>query len=293
MNILYYGGCWPTNIGNAFIDYGSICTIKTAVPEATVHFASELPRWLHREKSIDLAELMEVDFAVVSGMNLCDEFLRNEGPTIKKLFDRGAKIIFNGCGGATYGKEEVNNFNKFFEEIKICGFISRDEAAFESYKDLSPLSYNGIDCAFFLKEAFLPAPLRTKEYVVYNFDSMREPRIESDKKVIRTHHSIDKSGRSIKYSIKRDTLISDIPDDYLNLYAHAHAVYSDRVHACIAALSFGNSARLYSTTPRAYLFERVGAGEIKDKLVKLDGDRLRLEKEKQIEFLRRIFAENV
>jgi len=293
MKILYYGGCWPTNIGNAFIDYGSIHTIKTAVPEGTVHFASELPRWLFKDKSVDLAELMEVDFVVVSGMNLCDEFLRNEGPVIKKLFDRGAKIIFNGCGGATYRKEEIKDFRKFFEEIKICGFISRDGVAFENYKDCAPLSYDGIDCAFFLNEAFRPASLKIEDYVVYNFDSMREPRIESNKKVIRTHHSIGKSGRSIKYSIKQDALISDIPDDYLNLYAHAQAVYSDRVHACIAALSFGNLARLYSTTPRAYLFERVGAGEIREKLVKLDGERIQSEKNKQIDFLRRIFAENV
>jgi hypothetical protein len=89
-----------------------------------------------------------------------------------------------------------------------------------------------------------------------------------------------------RYFRHKDTLISDIPDDYLNLYANAYATYSDRIHACIATLSFGNLAKLYSTTHRASAFERVGVGEIKKKLVKLDQDKLNIEKEKQISFLR-------
>ncbi len=48
MRILYYGACWPTNIGNAFIDYGSIYTIRTAVPNAKVFFACVLPRWFFK-----------------------------------------------------------------------------------------------------------------------------------------------------------------------------------------------------------------------------------------------------
>jgi superfamily II DNA/RNA helicase len=86
-------------------------------------------------------------------------------------------------------------------------------------------------------------------------------------------------------------LISDIPDDYLNLYANAYAVYTDRVHACIATLSFGNLARLYSSSHRNSLFEKVGAEEIEKRLVKLDQDRLNIEKEKHLSFLREILTE--
>jgi len=322
MKILYYGACWPTNIGNAFIDYGSIYTIKTAVPTAKVYFASELPKWFFKinqknmDNSIDLAELMEIDFLVVSGMVLCDAFIELEGPIIQKLSDRGVKIIFNGCGGSNYTKVEVDNFRRFLESIKVCGFISRDEVSYNNYKDCFPKSHNGIDCAFFLSEAFDPAPLTIKDYVVYNFDSMEEPKIENTKKIIRTHHScsqlfpttvtnrglltigsrmpfirIVKHNENNVYFKYKDTLISDIPDDYLNIYANAYATYSDRVHACIAALSFGNLARLYSTTPRASVFDRVGVREIKEKLVKLDMDKLNVDKERQISFLREIFEE--
>jgi len=320
MNILYYGACWPTNVGNAFIDHGSIYTLKTAVPEATVYFASELPRWLYKvneedmDKSIDLAELMKVDFAVVSGMTCCNEFIEIQGPILRRLSKRGAKIVFNGCGGLTYNGKEIDNFKRFLDGIKVNGFISRDEIAYNNYKDYFPKSYNGIDCAFFLSNSFIPAKLLIEDYVVYNFDRIKEPKIENKKnrKIIRTHHSCFEffpnvfTNRGItlnlrtrrpfikilKHNMKhKDTLISDILDDYLILYANAYATYSDRVHACIATLSFGNFARLFSTPPSARLFERVRAGEITEKLVKLDQNKMVVEKEEQISFLREIFEE--
>ena len=320
MNISYYGGCWPINIGNAFIDYGSIYTIKTAISSAQVYFSSELSRWffdvnrkaLH--KSIDLAELIDADVMVVSGMVFCDDFIRIEGPVLEKLSKRGAKIVFNGCGCATYDETEKTHFQRFLKRIEVSGFISRDHYTYENYRACFSKSYDGIDCAFFLREAFNHAPLLIKDYVVYSFDSMKEPQIENSKIIFRTHHSCDQlfpdatQNRAIltlkarvpyikigyhknteKAEFKNDvTLISDIPDDYLNLYANAYAVYSDRVHACIASLSFGNFARLYSATPRADLFERVGAEKIRQELAMLDQDRINTEKEAQISFLSEI-----
>lgn len=300
MRIAYYGACYPTNIGNAFIDYGSIYTIKTAVPDAKVFYASELPRWIFKtnrsdmDRSIDLAELMDVDFVVVSGMTLCNDFIEAEGAILKRMQDRGVKLIFNGCGGAVYTKEEVNNFREFLKNINGSIFISRDERSYNFYKDYCLNSLNGIDCAFFLSDAFSPAPLIAKEYAVYNFDSMKEPKIENSKRVIRTHHSCftflqKKRFRRSKLFKERDVLISDIPEDYLNIYANALTIYSDRVHACIAGLSFGRSARLYSHTLRGGVFDRMGIGEIREKLIKLDMDKLDIEKKKQISFLKNIF----
>jgi len=323
MKILFYAGGWPTNIGNSFIDHCSIYIIKTVAPNANLYFASELPRWFYKvnqknmNNSLDLAELMEIDFLVVSGMVLCDEFIELEGPIIKKLSDQGVKIIFNGCGGSKYTQIEVDNFKRFIECVNISGFISRDEVTYNNYKDCFPRSHNGIDCAFFLSKVFNPAPLKIKDYVVYNFDHMEEPKIEEhNKKIIRTHHScykffpktytaggihlflstrmpfikIIKHNTNNRYFKYKDTLISDITDDYLNLYANSYSVYSDRVHACIATLSFGKSARLYSSTPRSYIFDRVGCGEIRDKLVKLDMDKLNIEQEKHIAFLGELFG---
>lgn len=92
-----------------------------------------------------------------------------------------------------------------------------------------------------------------------------------------------------KYYHRENMMISDVPEDYLHLFANTHSTYSDRVHACIPTLSFGNWARLYTKSPRAYLFDRAGVGEVKNKLVKLDQEKMRKEKEDQIAYLRSIF----
>lgn len=327
MKIAYYASGWPINIGNGFIDYGAVHLIKTAAPNAQVYWASELAKWVFKanrqnmDHSIDLAELMDIDYLVVSGMSLCDEFIEVEGPVLKKLSERGVKIVFNGSGGESYHQKEVDNFKKFMASIQVTAFISRDEVSYNNFKDLCPVSFNGIDCGFFLSDAFRAAPLIIKDYVVYAFDWMDEPLLDTQgRKVMRAHHDCSKvlpnyASKSLRkngtvftlnnkwpfirkvgfddgfYFKNRDILISDIPDDYLHLYANCYAVYTDRVHAAIAGLSFGHYARLYSKSPRGYLFERMGVGDVKSKLVKLDQGYFNKEKQDHISFLKKVFAE--
>ena len=326
LKILYYGGCWETNIGNAFLDYGSLYTIKTAVPDAAVYFASELARWFYKvnghsmDNGIDLAGLSNVDYVVASGMVLYKEFLELEAPVIKTLSKRGVKIVFNGCGGDDYSKKEIDNFKRFLGKINVVGFISRDETAYNDYKDCFPKALNGLDCAFFLKEAFMPMPLTIKDYVVYSF-VQKEPIIDSHgRKIILANHKcvnffpkskmnvetgllisrtwpllrIVKRKDTNRLPMPKNTLISNLPDDYLNLYANAYATYSDRIHASIATLSFGNRARLYLTPVnrnRVVILERAGVGEITKELTKLNQNGLAQDKERQISFLKEIFKE--
>ena len=88
--------------------------------------------------------------------------------------------------------------------------------------------------------------------------------------------------------MKKNDLISDFPDDYLNIYANCASTHSDRVHACVAALSFGKKAQYYSTSSRSLLFDRVGLSEIRGRPVYLDRDEIEFEKDNQIAFLRTI-----
>lgn len=292
-NILYYGACWPTNIGNAFIDLGSIQTLKIAAPDANIFMASELQIVLfeikkQKNNALNLAQYIDCDYVAVSGMTCCDEFIKNEGPILRELKKRGVKIIFNGCGQENYTEKETDNFKKFLKEIHPEIFISRDSITYKNLAGTAKNSFDGIDCAFWLPEAYTTPSLLVEDYIVKNFDTKKSPKIETDKKIFNAHHQLIPD--IPRYHIKdKENLISDVPYDYLTLYANAEETYSDRVHACIATLIYGKKARLYSPTPRAYLFEKTGVGEIREKLVKLDQNYIEELKSAQIAFLQDVF----
>lgn len=78
---------------------------------------------------------------------------------------------------------------------------------------------------------------------------------------------------------------ADEPWTYINIYANSELTLSDRVHACVATLAYGHPAMLFTPSPRAALFERLGLGEIRNQLVDLNLGRLEEEQEKEIEWL--------
>ena len=90
----------------------------------------------------------------------------------------------------------------------------------------------------------------------------------------------------ITIAVRKGIIISDYPIDYLTVYKNVHTTYSDRVHACIPTLSFGNYAQLFSRSPRLALFENVGLNEIVKRPVKISG--LDEYQEKQVEFLKKV-----
>jgi hypothetical protein len=156
------------------------------------------------------------------------------------------------------------------------------------FQDTVTPSIKGIDCGFFLPHAYSPFALELPPYAVVNFDGAPEPALDlQGLRVIRTHHEC--FGPTDPGLAKApDTMISDIPFDYLSLYAQAEEVHSDRVHACVAALAYGRRARLYNATPRGHLFEAAGAGDVRRQLVSLDGAALETTRQAQIEHVRRI-----
>ena len=58
---------------------------------------------------------------------------------------------------------------------------------------------------------------------------------------------------------------------------------SDRVHACIPTLAFGNKARLFSNSPRIALLENAKIPDVRERLVSIEG--LKEMQDKQIAFL--------
>lgn len=319
--ILQNGGGWATNIGNAFIDLGCMKCLRNAAIkadiEANIHFTSSFGRWVfyHVDRGIkgylfkqrgetknffNLQGHANVDYVVQWGAFLSQHQFQLHDEILKKLSKKGVKIVINGGGmeESAYSEEEIEKTRKYLKKLNPYVFISRDQKTFDSFSDLAEYSYNGIDCAFWVSEAYNPLKLDMPEYVVLNFDKQPEPEalmIDNSKLIVRTHHSVwhnfpfSQYFRMKKnYYGKRNTMISELPYDYLNLYANASATYSDRVHACIVTLAYGNSARLFSNPLRAVLFEKVGASEINRKMIKSDLDKIEKEKQKQTDFLSKV-----
>ncbi|NIZ10955.1 polysaccharide pyruvyl transferase family protein [Pseudooceanicola sp. HF7] len=126
---------------------------------------------------------------------------------------------------------------------------------------------------------------KIKGYLADYFDKRKLPETFDGRLIVRPEHRFFPH---ITHKIYRQSnaTASDEPWTYINIYANADFTLSDRVHACVATLAFGSPAMLFTPSPRSALFGRVGAGEIRNKLVTLDLGMLHEEQEKEIEWLK-------
>lgn len=320
--IFYFGHCWADNVGNAFIDYGINYSLKQALPDSSYKirnisnvqpyndykFNYRFPyNFLsggrkNKENTFDLRLQTKPDLVVLGGSlfdifwckvhsNFLDWLIINQYPV----------LVLGGGGGNSYSKEELEFVSSFWEKINFVAYVSRDEKALSNFGKFAKDSHNGIDNAFFLNDTFEPAKLDIEPYVVNTFDLTHKRDINyNSHKVIKLAHrllSVDsfKSFLKSRFNafkvVSSYDLISDYPDDYLHIYGNAEITYSDRVHACVATLIFGGKAQYYDKSDRSYLFDRVGLSEIREQPVKLDMDFIEREKEKQIQFLKKILKQ--
>ncbi len=312
--ILYYGAGWSTNIGNAFIDLGAMAILKAAIPGVQIAFASEMPRWLFThaqtqkglakkqnicfrwracneaakpagDNALDIGGITKCDMVVFAGMAMCEEFMKINGPTILALAKRGVLVLLLGTGALAYTETEQKLYGAFLEKVKPVAFVSRDSRSFELFRKFVPNSFDGIDCAFFLPDAYFPFEVTLPPYIVAAFDNTKEPEIQPGNRLLLRAHHESWGPLPVRYVQHGNTLVSDIPQDYLTLYANAEAVHTDRVHACIATLAYGRRARLYCPTPRGALFHSVGASRIREELVGIDLSALADKRRLVVEFV--------
>lgn len=312
-NILYCGFGWADNIGNAFIDYGIKYSITKVRPDYNYLTASNVPNFLKHKyvtrmnflnfqnnpaSKLDLRQLIDTDYIVLGGSLFNRNWFITNKAFIQNLIDSHKKVIVLGGGGGNKYKDK-DYIRNFLDKINFYALISRDSRTYNFYGDLAQNAYDGIDNAFFLSDYFRPAKLLKEDFIVSCFDFIKEPVLDIDREneIIRLSHSaweVNRLERFFKNPIKtlkfvgNYDLISDYPDDYLHFYANAKETYSDRVHACVATLTFGGKTRYYDKSDRSYLFERVGLADIRNKLVELDKDRIKIEKENQLNFLDKI-----
>lgn len=304
INIVF--GNHTPNIGNGFLDLGSKASIILSDKSSNVLTSSCFPTWYHNTQkspyllsskkprnNISLPELYSSDFCVFSGMIMHRGFINRYGEMIKKMTHSGKKVILNGAGAARYDKGETDFVKSYWKDIGLHAFIARDPVSFELYSDIANEKLNGIDCAFFLEDAYTPEKLNIDEYDVINFDSTSNNELPESlaNNIVYTHHRVFPLSKVPRgHLARKNTLISERVEDYLDIYYNAKNVFSDRVHACVASLTYGNKCRLYDKTPRAHLFENVGItkADIENSLVSLDKKLLKKLKRTQTAFIKEI-----
>lgn len=314
MNILYFNNCWFSNVGEAFIDIGSHVILKQVFGEETIianasdmtfwyiqnnnHFKSGIPKNGKRifpnrfrrkflDRGQDLFRLYKADYFVLSGMFACDEFLKSPAAkSIVEITDRGIKIIFLGLGGLHYDKKEVENFTNYLDRINPYLITTRDLPTFENYGKRFPC-IRGIDCAFWVKDVFEPKGMADFEYDIVSFNRSREPKIYKMPSwpypIIRPNHF------QYDFNLQKVTehiMVSDSPYDYLTLYANAHNVYTDLVHATIASLQYSVPVKFFPVDGRAQLFKSLDGMEEVDGFWMLDQGKLENKKMEIIETIK-------
>lgn len=276
-----------------------------------------------KKKYFDINSYWDVDYIVLNGPMLNEPSIRYWKSTLKNI-KKETKVILLSCGSMRYNEKEYEVVRRFLKKINLFILSTRDTYTYEKYHDLAEYSYDGICSAFFLPEAQKTLDLgRYGKFVVLNFDKKNEPKINyyEDKKdlkikrgtkifellgkkwvitknympihrtlnigeykIIRTCHKCNPFPKKSLYT-KKGIFISDIPYSYLNIYANADVVFSDRVHACVVSLAYGKHAMLFSNSPRACLFDKFNINDLKKKPVKIDLNKLEIEKTKLKKFL--------
>lgn len=242
------------------------------------------------------ASMFEFDCMIIPGCVLTVPFFTIYGKLLEKKVEQGCKLIFLGASGNFYTDYEISFVKKYLMKLKPYAIMTRDSIAYENYKDCCSRIYNGIDNVFFVNKLNIPE-MKTQfnEYVVINLEEPKHEKLRKDlvekleaegKNIIYTNHKpfpYNKIGKMVKQG---KTIISDYPLDYLAIYRNVDTVYSDRVHACIPTLSFGNKAVLFSESPRKALFENVGIKTTKNRPMRLSG--LENKQNEQIDYLRNV-----
>ena len=320
-------GYHATNIGNAFYEIGAGYALKKSLGgEAQVILSSNKPdiywsRLLkNKAAAFDYSDTYLADYVVIMGPTLSLHYLDMWKETFKRFSANGTRVVLMSAGANRYDDREYSEVSRFLEEHKLYALLSRDSATYELYKDMFEHSYDGICCALYSCD-YAPAYRTDMEpYVIFNFDNCIEPsftasdngdiviggrsyemrrhrfvrghqpdRLESGEKIIRTIHTV-MPGAINRRNNGGNQYLSDVPYDYLNLYANATAVITNRVHAAVASVSYGTPVHLTNSSPRGNILKRVKCDEVYNRVFKSDVDFINREKRKYEDEIRKIFV---
>lgn len=131
---------------------------------------------------------------------------------------------------------------------------------------------------------------KAQAYIGHLLDRRSLPESLDGRRIVRPEH---RTNPHVTWKVYRHpgAVASDEPYTYFALYEQADLTLSDRVHACVATLAYGRPAMLFSPTPRARLFDRLGVGDVRQRPVVLDREVLAAAKADELAFLEGLSTE--
>jgi hypothetical protein len=313
--VAYVSGGWASNIGNAYYNLGALCALRLAFGASQVCAVPDVATWVWDVTgNFEPLQHLRVDLCFLSGPTLASGMAKRYARVFDSLVKNGTRIGLVSAGAASYSEQERDEVLSFLSRYgrSIACLATRDSSTYRLYQNADWPVYDGICTSMFIDEAVRVPDFNLEPYVVFNFPYRFEPSIsmDRDRKVVVSDRWL--SGRfdtrvagmpivrtrSETYSRDRQRVFdrpnmfyADTPEGFLAIYKNAEYVFAERVHTCAATLALGGRAMYVPRTPRAHdqrrtLFERVGAAGIYQGPVSLDRERMAVEKQALVRFLR-------
>ena len=265
------------------------------------------PRMFERN-TFDARANVEADHFVFSGPILGASFADQYGPLIRAIVESGRSYSLLSVHAYSQG-EELALLREFLKAYPPKALETRDQTTFAKLEGAAPRQKNGICFAFFVRYIDgIPSFDPERKYVCFSFHNSREPQIRAANpgadffdaqfdvgaeqrslipwKLSRhfdfaADYPTTLNGRTIVRPVhsfyplphlifsRKNSYISYNPKNFLSIYKGCEGVVTDRVHAGVAALSFGKPALVTRLDGRYALFERAPL-ERKGDVVRLD-----------------------
>jgi len=176
IKITSFNTYWPVNIGNAFIDLGSMQSIKAAMPESIIYLISNYPRMLFEKKLRNPLEMV-VEKAY---RNQAIKKLNQKATYVKIKFVKRDKILKDPNNGIEkycfdLGEAIKSDYAIFSGMILWDTFIRRHKSTILALKKKNvKIIFNGVGGPFYSENEIMIVRKFLKEVGLYAFVSRDE-----------------------------------------------------------------------------------------------------------------------
>ena len=249
-----------------------------------------------KANAYDVRPAVDADHFIFSGPILGSNFPDLYGPLIQAIVESGRTYSLLSVHAYSEAAE-LDRLRDFLKAFPPRAVETRDRVTFEKIRGLADCQKDGVCFAFFVRcIPGVPAYSADERYICLSFHSAPEPRIRfgnpdagffdagidlagdgppllpwkfgrhldfaarrpkalAGRKLVRPVHSFYPSPH-LTFS-RPNSYISYNPANFLSIYRNCEGVITDRVHAGVAALSFGKPALVSRLDGRYALFEKV------------------------------------